>query len=289
IVDTQGRIIAILFGTPEDPNWDAVVADAVKELDHARRRCIRYCIYRTEHPSHRRGHFVSVTFGGSLGGGQMRPGNVYSGSVLHRISRRIRRNCNVWHIMGLQSSALAYYEPKLFRYMCSALKGVFEHHPYLKHNFSNSIFPTATCNCGPDAVTFEHRDYHNFSHGLCGITSGGHFDATKGGHIYLGQLRLVIEFPSGASMLIPSACVDHGNTPIQPGGTRYLMTQYAAGGLFRWAAYGYQTAKSLLSKPGGAQMRQAFDGEPGSRWQWALDLFSKYDQLDADRAAVFGP
>jgi hypothetical protein len=66
------------------------------------------------------------------------------------------------------------------------------------------------------------------------------------------------------------------------------MTQYAAGALFRWAAYGYQSAKSLLSKSGGAEAKQQFDGEPGAQWQWALNLFSKHAELEADRAAVFG-
>lgn len=172
--------------------------------------------------------------------------------------------------------------------MATTLRGVFEDQPSLKHNFSNSIFPAATFNCGPTTVTFDHRDYRNLSHGLCGVTSGGNFDSLLGGHIYLRQFRLVIEFPSGASILIPSGCVDHGNTPIQPDETRYSMTQYAAAALFRWAAYGYQSAKSLLSRPGGAEAKRGFDGEPGSRWQWALSLFSKHDELEADRAEVFG-
>ncbi|KAJ7443364.1 hypothetical protein FB451DRAFT_1056965, partial [Mycena latifolia] len=283
ILDLHGRIVAILLGTPEDPDWDAVIADAVKEMARARRRCIHHGIYRNAHPVHRRGRYVPLTVGGSLGGGQ----RVRStGPVQHRITRRLKRNPSVKRIMGFQSSGLATYAPKVYRYKSSTLKGVFEHHPHLKHNFSNSIFPAATFNCG-HAITFDHRDYHNLSHGFCGITCGGRFDSTLGGHIYLRQLKLVIEFPSGASILIPSGCVDHGNIPIQPGETRYSMTQYAAGGLFRWAAYGYQSAKSLLSKPGGAALKQAFDGEPGARWEWALGLFSKHDELEADRAAIF--
>ena len=100
------------------------------------------------------------------------------------------------------------------------------------------------------------------------------------------QLRLVIQCPSGASMLIPSGCLDHGNTPIQPGETRHSITQYAAGGLFRWAEYGFQSAKSLLATPGGKAAKEQFDGVPGSRWEWALGLFSKYNELEADREAL---
>ncbi|KAJ6599613.1 hypothetical protein B0H10DRAFT_2322761, partial [Mycena sp. CBHHK59/15] len=62
---------------------------------------------------------------------------------------------------------------------------------------------------------------------------------------------------------MPSGCVDHGNTPLQPGETRTSMTQYAAGGLFRWVAYGFQSAKLLLSQVGGKQLRDGIDGVPG--------------------------
>ena len=180
------------------------------------------------------------------------------------------------------------YSPKLYRYYCRVLKALFDHHPGLVHNFTNSVFPAVTFNCGPDAVTFDHLDHLNLSHGLCGITCGGDFDHTKGGHVHLRQIRLVIEFPSGASMLIPSGCLDHGNTPIQPGETRHSFTQYAAGGLFRWVTYGFRSAKELLAQEGGQEERDSFDGKPGSRWLSALGLFSKVDELEADRAEVFG-
>ncbi|KAJ7093686.1 hypothetical protein C8R44DRAFT_645748, partial [Mycena epipterygia] len=91
-------------------------------------------------------------------------------------------------------------------------------------------------NCGPDAFTFDHCDILNLAHGLCRITSGGKFKHKRGGHIYLRQFRLVIEFPRAASMLIPSGCVNHGKTPLAADETRHSITQYAAGGLFRWAA-----------------------------------------------------
>jgi hypothetical protein len=55
--------------------------------------------------------------------------------------------------------ALATYAPKLYHYMCTTLKGVYENQPSLKYNFSNSIFPAATFNCGPETVTFNHRNF----------------------------------------------------------------------------------------------------------------------------------
>ncbi|KAJ7677647.1 hypothetical protein B0H17DRAFT_1161363 [Mycena rosella] len=162
------------------------------------------------------------------------------------------------------------YAPKLYQYYCWVLKRLFQHHPDLVHNFDNSIFPTVTFNCGPNAITFSHLDHLNLSHGFCGITCGGTFDHTLGGHIHMEQLKLYIQFPSAASMLIPSGCLHHGNTPIQRGETRHSITQYAAGG-----------------SSDGSPLKAEFDGTPGSRWEWALGLFSKHDELEVDRAAAF--
>lgn len=56
--------------------------------------------------------------------------------------------------------------------------------------------------------------------------------ATKGGQLVLWEMCLVIEFPSGSCVLIPSATVTHSNIPVAPGGFRTSFTQYAPGGLF---------------------------------------------------------
>ncbi|KAF7346870.1 hypothetical protein MVEN_01438900 [Mycena venus] len=286
VVDDQGRIIAVLLGTPEDPDWADVIKEAVKAMRRARRLARQHGAWRPG-TVHRRGPQFLLTSGVSLGGGQKRPGNLRNTRFFRRLIRRLLKNKSIRRIAGFQSSGLALYAPKLYHYYCTNLRALFEHHPELIHNFDNSIFPAMSFNCG-DAVAFEHCDFLNLVHGLCPVTSGGHFNHQEGGHIYLKQLRLLIEFPSGATVLIPSACVDHGNTPIQPGETRYSITQFAAGGLFRWVAYGFKTAQSLLAQAGGKALRDAFDGMPGSRWKWALDLFSKVDELEADRAAVFG-
>ncbi|KAJ7225149.1 hypothetical protein C8J57DRAFT_1093561, partial [Mycena rebaudengoi] len=289
ILDVHGRIIAVLVGTPEDPDWDEVIRDALKEMKRARRRGVRRGIFKAKDMRHRRGQYLPLVTGVSFGGGQqVAPGNLVHSREYRRIVKRLLRNKSIRRIAGFQLSVLAMYAPKLYRYYCKTLKGVFDHHPGLIHNFSNSVYPAATFNCGPRSVAYDHLDFLNLAGGLCPLTVGGRFDHKKGAHLYLRQLKLIIKSPSGASLLIPSACMNHGNTPLQPGETRCSITQYVAGGLFRWAEYGYQSGKALLSQPGGASLKAAVDGVPRSRWKAALELFSKYNELEADRAAVFG-
>ncbi|KAJ7076282.1 hypothetical protein B0H15DRAFT_955806 [Mycena belliarum] len=285
IVDAEGRIVAILLGKPEDPDWDNVVVEAVKAMYRARVHVRKAGMWSPS--THRRGRYMALSAGVSFGGGQKRPGNLVHNRFFRRILRCLLRNNYIRRIAGFQSSGMAMFAPKLYQYFCSILTLLFEHHPELIHNFTNSVFPSIALNCGPDAVTFNHLDHLNLSNALCAITCGGDFDHTRSAALHLRTWNLAIECPSGATFLIPSAIVEHGNTSLQQGETQHSITQYAAGGLFRWVTYGFQSLKSLLAQKGGSELRASFDGEPGSRWKWALDLFSKVDQLGADRADVF--
>jgi hypothetical protein len=186
------------------------------------------------------------------------------------------------------TGALAAFAPKLYRYLAQTLRELFGKYPHLTHNFSNSIFPAASFNCGPRTVSLDHTDFNNLSHGLCALTALGAYDHTLGGHLILFGLKLAIQFPAGSTALIPSGCMDHGNTPIGEGETRLSIAQYAAGGLFRWVAYGFQSVKSLLKTKAGKKLKIKIDKGTGERWREGLAMFSTVGGLQADAEDVFG-
>ncbi|KAI0689948.1 hypothetical protein BC835DRAFT_1281908, partial [Cytidiella melzeri] len=136
-------------------------------------------------------------------------------------------------------------------------------------------------NFGPNAVTFPHVDSGNKANGLCLIFCTGNFDATKGGHLVFQQLKIVVEFPPGCLALIPSATMMHGNTSIQPGEQRQSFTQYAAGGLFRWVQYGFQSWKELAKDED--RLAREMDRRD-TRWAEAVGGFSTLSSLHDDRA-----
>ncbi|KAJ6532378.1 hypothetical protein B0H19DRAFT_965708, partial [Mycena capillaripes] len=53
-----------------------------------------------------------------------------------------------------------------------------------------------------------------------------------GGDLYLKQVKVVAQFPSGSTSLIMLAVMDHGNASIQKGQNRYSMMQHVSGALF---------------------------------------------------------
>lgn len=193
-------------------------------------------------------------------------------------------NNGVRRIAGFQNSAFARYAPKAYDYTRRTLKELYEKYDWLEPNFDKSIYPAVTFNCGPETACLKHTDSGNAAHLFCAITALGDYDPTQGGHLIIFPLKLIIEFPPGSTILIPSATIAHGNTPIGPDEHRMSMTQYCAGGLFRWVEYGFCSAKTLLAQKGGAQAREKIDAP---RAGWAMNLFSKSKDLISDRAVLF--
>lgn len=150
-------------------------------------------------------------------------------------------------------------------------------HPSLRWNFCNSIWAAATVNFGPQTVCFDHRDYANLAFGWCAITALGCFDPKLGGHLILWDMKVVIEFPPGSTILIPSATLRHSNVPLRAGETRSSFTQYTAGGLFRWVEHGFRTAAQFQEDDKTGKAR--FDEASAGRWAMGLNLFSTIDEL----------
>ncbi|KAJ6515211.1 hypothetical protein C8R45DRAFT_811467, partial [Mycena sanguinolenta] len=288
ILDKTGRIVAILLGRPDGDDWEDDIRELEHILDGVREQGLARGIFKASCRAHRRGDFHTLQAGLTKGPGQKKPGNLGHPKAYRQLMQLVLECGAAGRIAGFQSSGLANYLPKLYQHQRNVLQGILANQPELCMPFHNSVFPTVTFNLGPKVVTAEHLDFLNNPFGMCAVTSAGRFDHTKGGHIYLKQLKTVCQFPSGSTVLLLSGTCEHGNTPIQKTETRYSMTQYAAGALFRWAAYGHQSAQSLLAQPDRAARKRAVDGEEGEHVAFALGLLSKADELDADRQAIFG-
>jgi hypothetical protein len=191
---------------------------------------------------------------------------------------RIKASKPFIRIAGFGSSAFATWAPKLYDHYEENLASLLDSDPKLRRNFHNSVFSSAAFNFGLKTVSAKHRDYSNLPYGWCPITALGDYDPTRGGHLVLWELKMVIEFPPGSTVLIPSAVISHSNTPIHKRETRFSFTQYTAGGLFRWAEYGFQQAQKY-SKGMSAQESKEFAACNAARCKRGLSLFSTLAEL----------
>lgn len=148
----------------------------------------------------------------------------------------------------------------------------------LRRKKENLVFPfvdslpSAAFNLGPRTVCIPHCDAKNLSFGICCITALGSFDPVTGGHLVLEELKLVVEFPPGATVLIPSAVVMHSNTSIQEGETRYSFTQYASGSLFSYVENGMRTTKDVMLNMT-LEQKTEWKQKGGERWGRGLTMF----------------
>jgi hypothetical protein len=201
-------------------------------------------------------------------------------------SRVVRYSTTSLHHANWLQACLALYAPKIFKNYEDGLSSLYKNHPNLSRIFPNSVFPAVGFNLGPDSVCLPHVDASNVSYGLCPITSAGTYNPRKGGHLVLWDLKIVIEFPSGSTIAIPSSILKHSNTKIGEGETRYSMVQFCAGGLLRWVRYGFCSKKSLLATEGGQEKAILIDGIHNENWKVALELLSKAGELEEDRLVL---
>ncbi|KAF4584794.1 hypothetical protein EYR38_002025 [Pleurotus pulmonarius] len=175
----------------------------------------------------------------SYGNGQPRPMRL-SNSIHHLPALEALMDDEAFRrIVGFQASLFRSFAPELAKEYDDMLEKLKKAHPELERNYPNNDFSTLTINFGPQTVSLPHKDFKNLSYGLCAITALGDFDPDAGGHLVLWDLRVVIRFPPGSTLLIPSALIRHSNTSIGAGERRYSVAQYSAGGLFRWVDNGF--------------------------------------------------
>ncbi|KAJ7041672.1 hypothetical protein C8F04DRAFT_1252603 [Mycena alexandri] len=253
-VDCNGRIIAVLVGQPDHPEYRATANLTFEAIRDASRN--------THFPAamhkHCRGLFAAVNVSLSYGKGQSIScwlnNKEYTGLV-----EGLLANANIERLAVFADAAFALWAPHLYQYYCT------------------SVFFCVALNFGRNVWTFKHCDVLNLAFGWCAVHALRHYNATLGGHLVLWDLKLVIEFPHGALILLPSATITHLNIPVQEGEERVSFTQFSAGGIFRYVNNGCKAVEGLeQADPGEYEQVMA---RMASRWREGLNLLGTVDEL----------
>ncbi|KAL0572706.1 hypothetical protein V5O48_009257 [Marasmius crinis-equi] len=233
----------------------------------------------------RRGITETITWGISTGNGQkQKPQQLRQASKNQAVWDIILNHHAFIRLSGWVSGLFVAWAPLLFLYYANTIAALLDSDSSLSRPFANSVFSAVTVNFGPNTITYPHRDLKNLAFGLCAITAFGNYDWTKGGHLVLFDLKLVIEFPPRTTIFIPSSVLCHANTTIQPEEERYSVVMFSAGGLFRWVEQGFQAA-NLYWKTKSAAERALKTAE---RWRSGLAMFSTLQQLRDGNAVESG-
>ncbi|KAJ7688273.1 hypothetical protein B0H17DRAFT_1135728 [Mycena rosella] len=109
------------------------------------------------------------------------------------------------------------------------------------------------------------------------LQSAGEFDATRSRHLVLWDLKLAVELPHGALILLLSATIAHLNVPVRTKETRISFTQFTAGGLIHYVDNGFCTEGQLAQEDEAKFARMA--EAKGVCWEMGLGLLSTIDEL----------
>ncbi|KAJ7858417.1 hypothetical protein B0H13DRAFT_2356519 [Mycena leptocephala] len=210
-----------------------------------------------------------ATTGGSIG---IQPGELVNGVINAAILASLLSNIAFIRLAGFATGLFANWAPNLFDFYVDYM--------VLETALPQRIFSACTFNLGPRTCALGHRDFANLAFGWCAITAFGDYDYTKGGHLILWDCKLILEFPPGCTILIPSAAIFHSNIPIASHERRFSFTQYTAGGLFRWVEHGFQTEEAYLETLTKEERRE--EKELGlKRAREGAAMFSTLEELSA--------
>ncbi|KAJ6603536.1 hypothetical protein DFH09DRAFT_898943, partial [Mycena vulgaris] len=277
LLDSHRRIIALLGGMPHDvAGWKTVTDGAARLLQDRITR-----LRLTEEKLHHRraqDSFPAVAREWSHGGGQTEPGELCNNVANTKVTNELLAHEYFRRLAQFANILFAVWAPMLFAFYQVQMTLLARWKPAMRRNFAKSVFAACTFNFGPRAICAPHLDFANLSWGWCSITALGDYDPNVGGHLILWDLCLVIRFPPGSTILLPSALIRHSNVPIRAHEQRCSFVQYTAGGLFRWVCNGFQTDEDW-ERSASSKEKAEREAESRERWQRGMGMFSVIDDL----------
>ncbi|KAJ6550301.1 hypothetical protein B0H19DRAFT_1074163 [Mycena capillaripes] len=266
IVDAIKKVCAVFGGMPDDPDYMAKVHDpALKLMEEA---CTKMSVVE-EREFHRRGCFLQLTGSDSHGGRQVQPGTLINGVINTAIFLSLISSDPFIRLAGFATGLFANWRPIYLTSVSTTWA------------FSTTgilIFITHSSTASSRAPSIW--DLKRACVAIGTLPTSHQADAPS---LRLGTMttrKLIIEFPPGCTILIPSAAIFHSNIPIAAHKRRYSFTQYTSGGLFRWVEHGFCTEEEYFDSLTAPERKE--EKELGhQRATEGADMFSTIDELKA--------
>ncbi|KAJ7766824.1 hypothetical protein B0H16DRAFT_1717164 [Mycena metata] len=150
-----------------------------------------------------------------------------------------------------------------------------QHDPKALYPCSSSVFSAATVEFGPHLQATNRRHQAGSWSILVAL---GKYVGRLGGHIILWDLGLVVAFPPGSCILIPTGIIRYSFVKVRPHETRYSVVQWAGAGIGRWFGNGHRSDIEFAANATREQ-HKARQGERELVQDAALAAFPDEDDL----------
>ncbi|KAJ7821545.1 hypothetical protein B0H14DRAFT_2371257, partial [Mycena olivaceomarginata] len=237
IVDPKGHIIGVLINPPVPGQQWAEVVEVATAAMHAAWEKMMFPAGAYHHRRAMGEGFPTAACGFAFGGGRQEVGNIKASSQTNVVVMdELMEDPSIGRMATYPILKQLFCEAGNLAYFAAVSFTLLQKNPRLHRTWVRSPFAAVTFNLGPVSVSPPHVDGGNKADGMCLVGALGDFNPDHGGHLVCWDYDLIICFPPGCSIPIPSAVVTHSNTPIQDGEERFSLIQYSAGGLFCWIA-----------------------------------------------------
>jgi hypothetical protein len=283
--------MVVLSGQPVDPTYQECQVRATQKILKTA-EAANFCPEELEHP--RASNSAALNHGIFHGQGTPRPLNLSNGCRtelldelckdpdLCRMAYFADGECDPelsnW-LLKKTPAAFKAWSPGVYEEIEEKLGRLQAHDPSLSKPFPLSVYPCAAFNFGPQVCCKGHRDASNYPPSWCAIQALGQFNARRGGHLVIKELKIFIQFPAGSTIHLPSALLTHGNTPVEGDEIRISFTQFCPGGLIRWVDNDFQTQKDMekrLSKKKYLEKMKLKE----TRWKRGLEKICSLEALE---------
>ncbi|TEB29320.1 hypothetical protein FA13DRAFT_1665785 [Coprinellus micaceus] len=272
---STGTPLVILAGRPGDPTYvESATRAAIAILEAGERANFE----PSEHHHRRADNSPALNVGVYYGGGGGKPKNLDNGKRAS-ILQGLIANPDVSRMAAFADVAFKLWSPLVYEDVKKTLDKLYTHDPSLSKNWDANTYPCMAINFGPRVRSKTHKDFGNAPQRLCAVQAVGFYDHTKGGHLYIKELNLLIPFPHGSSILLPSALFTHSNTPVAHNEIRLSFTQFVPGGLLRYVHNGFRTEEEILRKSK-REYREKMAEKEG-RWKRETANICTLEQLKA--------
>ncbi|KAJ3913716.1 hypothetical protein F5877DRAFT_51850 [Lentinula edodes] len=273
-----------LYKSEDRLHWAALLGyggDSISWLKNAERldKLLLQAHQSLQFPKHaqppRRGDYDSLSVGYSHGQGQLHPMNFAVSKHNHPILQALLESPEINRVARFMDHNLELYFPKVHRLLTNltevllGIEGL-----RLKRVFKDCCYAASQLNFSR-AATDPHLDFMNAFFLCCSIWNGGRFDYKRGGQFIMWSLGIVVEFPPGAGILVPSASVTHANVPIGPEEHRHSVTFFTAARILCWYFNGFMNDNQFLAQASEMQ-REDWGRYRADLWKFGLDML-RYD------------
>ncbi|KAJ2935881.1 hypothetical protein H1R20_g1211, partial [Candolleomyces eurysporus] len=252
IEENTDKIMIVMASQPDDPTYQKCqlrVTDKVLEVGKAAE-------FTAEELHHKRAsESAALNHGIFHRVGTSGPVNLSNGKCTQLLEDLVK-DPDICRMASFADASFKTWSPKVYEEIENKLEQLYDHSPSLSLPFECCVLPCAAFNFGPQ----------------------GPLTQSKGGHLVIEELKLFIQFPPGANILIPSALVKHGNTPVGQGEVRLSFTVFCPGRLVRWVNNDFQTQEDLRKRVGKKKFEERMKLKE-TRWKEGLEKICTVQEL----------